>query len=96
MFVETLDKKQFSYFHVLNPFLKLTRPDQARPIGPANIRWKIAQLLNATHLLVYYHWIVLHTQIYAQNQIPILTQKKRVNLVSKFRLSSVHFNVSEL
>ena len=38
-------KNQFSYFYVLNPFLKLTRLDQ--------VRWNIAQLLNATHLLVY-------------------------------------------
>ena len=27
MVVETSDKDQFSYFYVLNPFLKLTRPD---------------------------------------------------------------------
>ena len=32
MVVETSDENQFSYFYVLNPFLKLTRPDRpARP-----------------------------------------------------------------
>ena len=39
MVVETSDKNQYSYFYILNLFLKMTW-------------WNIAQLLNATHLLV--------------------------------------------
>ena len=49
MIIETSDKNQYSYFYVLNIFLKLSRPD---PTWLNQVGWNIAQLLNATHLLV--------------------------------------------
>ena len=48
MVVETSDKNQYFYFYILNLFLKMTWPDQ--------VWYNIAQLLNATHLLVMKKW----------------------------------------
>ena len=61
MIIETLDENQYSYFYVLNLFLKLTRPD---PTWLNQVRWNIAQLLNATHLLVYIYIYIKHVTQY--------------------------------
>ena len=65
--LETSDKNQYSYFYILNSFLKEAKK-------------KFAQLLNATHLLVYaktYETPCIHIYVSDVSNIRIRKENKR-------------------